>query len=205
MSDRLSKEFNVTADLANQTLAALLRNWLPGQTWSQVRKLVSGRRVKINGELWLDDARRLKEGDAVAVSERGERQAPVLDAMPIRHIDTHVVVVEKPAGIATVRHPSEYDWTAQRRALVPTLDDLVLRQTGVTAGKGGAGRRSRLRVVQRLDKETSGLIVFARTVEAERGLGRQFKAQHGDAPLSRVGSRPSARADDPFSSGARSR
>jgi 23S rRNA pseudouridine1911/1915/1917 synthase len=36
--------------------------------------------------------------------------------------------------------------------------------------------RPRLRVVQRLDKETSGLVVFARTVEAERGLGAQFKA-----------------------------
>ncbi len=139
-------------------------------------KLVAGRRVKVNGELWLDDARRLKEGDVVVISERGERQAPVLDAVPIRHIDTHVVVVEKPAAIATVRHPSEYDWTIQRRALVPTLDDLVLRQTGATAGRGGAGRKSRLRVVQRLDKQTSGLIVFARTVEAERGLGRQFKA-----------------------------
>src|SRR5207249_8278280 len=43
-------------------------------------------------------------------------------------------------------------------------------------GRRGGGPRPRLRVVQRLDKETSGLIVFARTVDAERGLGRQFKA-----------------------------
>jgi 23S rRNA pseudouridine1911/1915/1917 synthase len=176
MSDRLLQEFTVTAESANQTLAALLRSWLPGQTWSQVRKLVATRRVKINGELWLDDARRLKEGDTVVVLERGERQAPALDAVPIRFIDTHVVVVEKPAGIATVRHPSEYDWTPQRRAMVPTLDDLVLRQTGGAPGRRKQGPSARLRVVQRLDKQTSGLIVFARTVEAERGLGRQFKA-----------------------------
>jgi 23S rRNA pseudouridine1911/1915/1917 synthase len=170
------QEFTVTAESANQTLAALLRVWIPGHTWSQVRKLVAGRRIKINGELWLDDARRLREGDRVVVLERGERPAPVLDAVPIRFIDTHVVVVEKPAGVATVRHPSEYDWTPQRRALVPTLDDLVLRQTGVAPGRRRQGPSARLRVVQRLDKQTSGLIVFARTVEAERGLGRQFKA-----------------------------
>src|SRR6266852_5987211 len=130
--------FAVTAEQANQTLAALLRQWLPGQSWSQVRKLVAGRRVKLNGELWLDDARRLKEGDVVDVLEGGQRQVQLLDTIPIRYIDTHVVVVEKPAGIATVRHPTEYDWSPERRALVPTLDDLVLHQTGVPMGRKGA-------------------------------------------------------------------
>jgi 23S rRNA pseudouridine1911/1915/1917 synthase len=101
MSRGSIQQFTVTADRANQTLAALLRLWIPGQSWSQVRELVNGRRVQINGELWLDDARRLQEGDTVIILERGERQAPVLDAVPIRFIDTHVVVVEKPAGIAT--------------------------------------------------------------------------------------------------------
>jgi 23S rRNA pseudouridine1911/1915/1917 synthase len=166
----------VTAEQANQTLAALLRKWLPGQSWSQVRKLVAGRRIKINGELWLDDARRLRAGDVVELLARSERLVPLLDTIPIRYIDTHIIVVEKPAGISTVRHPTEYDWSPERRALVPTLDDLVLHQTGMPLGGRGPGPRPRLRVVQRLDKETSGLIVFARTVDAERGLGRQFKA-----------------------------
>ena len=43
-------------------------------------------------------------------------------------------------------------------------------------GRKRDGRSPRLRVVQRLDKETSGLVVFARSVAAERGLGRQFRA-----------------------------
>lgn len=176
MSQSPVQTFPVTPELANQTLAALLRKWLPGQSWSQVRKLVAGRRIQINGELWLDDARRLKEGDVVEILPRPQRQPKLLDNIPIRYIDTHVVVVEKPSGIATVRHPTEYDWSPERRALVPTLDDLVLHQTGVPLGRKGQGPWPRLRVVQRLDKETSGLIVFARTVEAERGLGRQFKA-----------------------------
>jgi 23S rRNA pseudouridine1911/1915/1917 synthase len=176
MSQDSTQSFHVTAESTNQTLAALLRQWLPGQSWSQVRKLVAGRRVHINGELCLDDARRLKEGDVVSVLSRPQRQAPLLDAIPIRYIDTHMVVVEKPAGVSTVRHPAERDWSQKRRALVPTLDDLVLHQTGVPLGRRRPGPWPRLRVVQRLDKETSGLVVFARTVEAERGLGRQFKA-----------------------------
>src|SRR2546421_8595862 len=91
------ESFSVSADGAHQTLAALLRQWLPGRSWSQVRKLVAGRRVKINGELWLDDARRLKEGDAVDILARPQRQLPLVDNIPIRYLDTHVVVVEKPS------------------------------------------------------------------------------------------------------------
>ena len=111
-----SQSFTVSAAQVQQTLAALMRQWLPGQSWSQVRKVVAGRRVKINGELWLDDARRLKEGDVVDILQRGERLAPLIDTIPIRYIDTHVIVVEKPSGISTVRHPSEYDWSPERRA-----------------------------------------------------------------------------------------
>jgi 23S rRNA pseudouridine1911/1915/1917 synthase len=176
MKPAASQSFTVSADQAQKTLAAQMRRWLPGQSWTQVRKVIAGRRVKINGELWLDDARRLNEGDVVEILERGERPVVLLDTIPIRYIDTHIVVVEKPSGVSTVRHPSEYDWSPERRALVPTLDDLVLHQTGIPLGWKGKGPRPRMRIVQRLDKETSGLIVFARTVDAERGLGRQFKA-----------------------------
>ena len=167
--------FEAASEHANHTLAALLRRWLPGQSWTQVRNLVAGRRVKINGELWLDPARRLKEGDTVELLPRPERLPRLVDNIPIRHIDDHVIVVEKPPGISTVRHPAEREWSDERRALVPTLDDLVLRQIGLLPHKKGSGPRPRLRIVQRLDKETSGLVAFARTVDAERGLGRQFK------------------------------
>jgi len=141
-----------------------------------VRKLIESRRVKINGEVWLDDARRLKDGDTVEVLARSAESPQVhIDQIPIRYIDEHLVVVEKPAGISTVRHPAERDWLEERRMLVLTLDDLVMRQIGMKLPCKKHDPRPRLRVVQRLDKETSGLVVFARTVEAERGLGMQFR------------------------------
>ena len=171
-----NQSFPVPADYAGKTLAACLRLWLPGQTWSQVRGLIDARRVKINGEVWLDHARRLKTGDTVELLAHSEKSLAVLiDQIPIRYIDQHLVVVEKPTGISTVRHPAERDWLEERRLLVLTLDDLVMRQIGMKLPQKKHDPRPRLRIVQRLDKETSGLVVFARTVEAERGLGMQFR------------------------------
>jgi 23S rRNA pseudouridine1911/1915/1917 synthase len=172
MTHSLSQIFQVTTAQVNQTLAALLRQWLPGQSWSQVRQLVAGRRVRVNDELWLDPARRLKEGDQVDVLGQAAPKPRVHEAINVRHRDAHVIVVEKPAGISTVRHPAERDWNARRKALSPTLEDLVLAQREGPVRKGPPPR---LRIVHRIDKETSGLVVFARTADAERGLGKQFR------------------------------
>jgi 23S rRNA pseudouridine1911/1915/1917 synthase len=161
---------HISAELSGLTLAALLRGHLPGQSWNDVRKLVAARRVRVGGDLCLDPARRLTAGEEVQLAEHSAPPPRAAHRVTIRHVDEHLVVVEKPAGLATVRHPAERDWSEKRRALSPTLDDLVARQLA----RGEPVRRPR--VVHRLDKETSGLIVFARTVEAERGLGRQFHA-----------------------------
>jgi 23S rRNA pseudouridine1911/1915/1917 synthase len=176
MNTTPNQTFTVQAAQAGKTVTACLRQWLPGQTWTQVRKLVDGRRVKINGEVWLDEARRLKDTDTVEVLARSQPSPQVhIDQIPIRYIDQHIVVVEKPSGISTVRHPAERDWLEERRLLVVTLDDLVMRQIGMRLPNQKHDPRPRLRIVQRLDKETSGLVVFARTVDAERGLGMQFR------------------------------
>ena len=91
----------------------------------------------------------------------------------IVHVDSHVVVVKKPAGIATVPYEDERD----------TLDrvvQVVLRK----AARPGTSVAP-LGVVQRLDKETSGLIVFARTTTAKRGLQQQFREHSVASPLRR--------------------
>jgi len=167
----MTEPFVVTAAQEGITLAAFLRGCLPGQSWSQVRALVEQRRVELNGELWLDPARRVHAGERVAVLARPKPKPPEAETIVLRHLDEHVVVVEKPAGMNTVRHPAERDWTEHRKALSPTLQDLVPRRIAHAERRPSPGR---LRVVHRLDKETSGLLVFARTVHAERVLGRQF-------------------------------
>lgn len=169
--------FPVPIDLAGQTLAAVLRRRLADQSWNQVRRLVAARRVQIDGALCQDPARRLKEGETVEVLAK---PAPVhrgatVDGLVVRHLDDDLVVVEKASGINTVRHPAERDWDDRRRELSPTLEDLTQRAVAERLGRP-KHTLPRLRIVQRLDKETSGLVVFARSVPAERGLGKQFHA-----------------------------
>ena len=167
----------VTAEQAGQTLAAMLRQLRPGESWAKVKGLATGRRVAVGGSLCMDPARRLKEGEVVEVLEK---PAPVIkgerpDDVVIRHLDDDVVVIEKASGVSTVRHPAEQQWDENRRKLVPTLDDVTQQAIANRLGKRKHGL-PRLRIVHRLDKDTSGLVVFSRSVRAERELGRQFKA-----------------------------
>jgi 23S rRNA pseudouridine1911/1915/1917 synthase len=171
-----SQRIIVNTEQAGQTVAALVRSLVPGQSWSQARRLVETRRVEVGGELCLDPARRVHEGEVFEFLARPAAAPRQRDTIVIRHLDEHLVVVEKPSGISTVRHLSERNWDARRKALSPTLEDLVPRLIARVAGRLRKGPLPRLRVVQRLDKETSGLVVFARSVLAERGLGKQFHA-----------------------------
>src|SRR3954471_2532653 len=101
----------VTADLSGHTLAAVVRGIRPELTWSQVRRLIATRHVRIGGEVCLDAARRLNAGETVDVLPRPAAAPRTRESIIIRHGDEHVVVVEKPAGVSTVRHPAERDWS----------------------------------------------------------------------------------------------
>lgn len=167
----------VAEDQAGQTLAAVVRLMRPGESWTKVRGYITARRVLIGQALCMDPARRMKTGEVVTLTvhpapvPKGERPADLV----IRHLDEDVVVVEKTSGVSTMRHPAERDWDEERRELVPTLDDVTQH---AIAKKIGTKKHDlpRLRIVHRLDKDTSGLVVFARSVQAERSLGAQFKA-----------------------------
>jgi 23S rRNA pseudouridine1911/1915/1917 synthase len=170
------KEFLVTGEQAGQTLAALLRVHTPDQSWTQVRRLIENRRVQVSGQLCVDPARRLREQETVEILDRPAPKLSEREALVVRYLDVHLVVVEKPAGISTVRHPVEREWSQRRKSLSPILEERVAQAIARTVGRKRDPRPSRLRIVQRLDKETSGLIVFARSVAAEQALGRQFRA-----------------------------
>jgi 23S rRNA pseudouridine1911/1915/1917 synthase len=144
-------------------------------SWSQAKRLFAQRLVRIAGVPCPDPTRRLRRGQHVDIQEPKpvERAAPSI-AIEVRYIDDHIIVVEKPSGLTTMRHPEEArEFGARaRKFLPPTLADLLPAQLA----RGGDARRFPVRAVHRLDKETSGLVVFARTVEAESHLGRQFRA-----------------------------
>src|SRR5436190_22206975 len=90
--------FPVNADQATLTVAALLRRLLPGKSWSEVRRIVETRRICVGGDLCLDPARRLKEGEVFELLARPLAPLRPEEDLNRRHLDEHVVVVEKPSG-----------------------------------------------------------------------------------------------------------
>jgi 23S rRNA pseudouridine1911/1915/1917 synthase len=145
----------------------VLREQHPGASWNDVRRLIRTGKVSLEGVVVREPITSVTPGAAVTIRMATPRplgQAAVpRDALV--HVDAHVVVVRKPAGIATVPHEDERD----------TLDRVVQSLLRRTARPGTSV--APLGVVQRLDKDTSGLIVFARTTTAKRDLQLQFR-QH---------------------------
>ncbi len=174
---------HVGPEAAGRTLAAFLRERLGDASWSRVHRLVRGRHVLVHGNVATDAARRLKSGEVVKVLETAAARPPRADDVRIVHLDEAVVVVDKPAGLTTTRHAEERDWPARRRQVQPTLDELlpaVIRRVGESRARRARGTPPRrvapVRAVHRIDRETSGLLVFARSVPAERILAEQFRA-----------------------------
>jgi 23S rRNA pseudouridine1911/1915/1917 synthase len=85
------------------------------------------------------------------------------------------VVVEKPSGITSTRHASDRYKSVQRRQLQPTLEDMLPAIIAKQEGRRTKGRLPPVRPVHRLDRDTSGIIVFARTAPAKIHLEHQFR------------------------------
>jgi 23S rRNA pseudouridine1911/1915/1917 synthase len=172
-----TRTLQVARGEAGQTVAAVLRTRLK-LSWNEARRLVHGRHVYLGGKPCLDPAARVKAGQRLEV--RADKRPPARKKVAnphgivIRHADDQVVVVDKPVGLTTMRHPEEAAEFGRRarRFLPPTLADLLPELLAA----GRPVRRPPVRPVHRIDKETSGLVVFARTPEAERHLGRLFRA-----------------------------
>ena len=168
--------FHVPADQAQQTVASALRHWLPSCSWSQVKQLLRTRRIMVSGNICLDESRRLQVGEVVKVLAHSAAPPPKEQDVRVRYLDAHLLLVEKPSGMTTLRHPEEKELSTRRRQLQPTLDECLPRIVAKVEKKSlRPGSLPMLRAVHRLDRETSGLMVFARTVPAERHLGLQFR------------------------------
>jgi len=171
---------------AGRTVADWLRHRLT-LPLGDVRRLFREGRVYLGGAPCLDASRRLQRGQRLEV--RGpsvaKKTPPGADASgspaakPVLvYADEHIVVADKPPGLTTMRHAEDVAefGSRARRFLPPTLADLL---PGLMP-KDRRGRPTPVRAVHRLDNETSGLVVFARTADAERHLGRQFRAHTTD-------------------------
>lgn len=167
----------MTAEQAAQTLAAVVRELVPDLSWSKARDLVGSGRVRLDGRSETDPARRLRSGERIEIGGvSAKRREPDL----IVHLDAEVAVVRKPAGLMTVPFEKEDRDTLLSRARV------AIRRLEASRGQS---HNPGLRAVQRLDKDTSGLVVFARTIPAQRHLQRQLSPFPSPRPSPRSGER----------------
>src|SRR5439155_6011774 len=150
------------------TVAAIVREQT-GVAWSRARGLCTEGRVTVNGQLCLEPASRVSLSAVVVVDERAPklRTGPLAESA-IVFCDRDVVVVDKPAGMLSVADEPG------------NKDTLIDHTRTLLRSLGGHRVDTKLGVVHRLDKDTSGLIVFARTASAKRVLAAQFRAHDID-------------------------
>ena len=150
-----------------------------------LRELVKTDRVQINGE-FTNVGVRLRSGDFIEVEadiSRGTSMQPEDIALDIVFEDSAIVVVNKPAGMLV--HPTHRDkngtllnaltFYLNQKSLPHSRKEAkegILPQSRVALEKTDGPVRPGL--VHRLDRETSGLIVVAKTLEAHRRLAREF-------------------------------
>jgi 23S rRNA pseudouridine1911/1915/1917 synthase len=152
------------------TLAAIVRE-RAGISWSRARTLCIDGRVTVDGERCLDPTMRIVPEAVVVINEQGRKlEKGPLQRDAIVHFDRDVVVVNKPAGMLSVE-----DVPGNKDTLIEYVR-ILLRRLDKT------GKDSSLGVVHRLDRDTSGVMVFTRTADAMRNLAAQFR----DHALDRV-------------------
>lgn len=140
----------------------------PDLSRSRIQVLIAEGAVSLDGRT-LDDPRvRLAPGTEVTVTlpePEPIAAAPEAIGLEIVHEDPHLVVVDKPVGL--VVHPAP-------GAPSGTLVNALLHHSG--GSLSGIGGRLRPGIVHRIDKDTSGLLVVAKSDAAHRGLAEQFAA-----------------------------
>jgi len=158
----------VSPDEAGQRLDKWLAARLPDLSRSRIKGLIEDGRVSLDGATIADPSGRVKPGqsyqvcvppDAPAIPEAQEI------ALSVVHEDEDLIVIDKPPGLVVHPAPGNLDFTLVNALLAHCGESL--------AGIGGVRRPG---IVHRLDKDTSGLLVAAKTDLAHRGLSEQFAA-----------------------------
>ncbi len=160
------RESVVPAALHRERLDKVLVAAAPEFSRSHLQSLVEAGHVRLDGEVERSSSRRVRAGQRLAVElvptdeSRAFRAEPM--ALAVAFEDAHLLVVDKPAGL--VVHPAAGHWTG-------TL------MNGLLARHAGAALLPRAGIVHRLDKDTSGLMVVAKTLPAATALVRAIAAR----------------------------
>jgi len=167
----VNQHFCVPSEQVGIELDEFLCRLFPLHKKRDLRALVRDGRITVNGGSAMP-AQRLREDDVVSCDideddfEAAAAPTESIDPPTVLFEDEHVMVLDKPADLLV--EPDR--WDAERPNLIGGLHAISHFRT--EAGEGAF----RPRLAHRLDKDTSGCIVVAKTVDAERALGAAFES-----------------------------
>ena len=148
------------------TQSPSILDWLtehfPQARKTTLRDMVAEKRVTLNGMPVKTLKQPVTAADKVEVQDSGvgaTRPVALAEGLRIVHLDKDVIIVEKPAGLLASTHDEE-----PRPTVLQILSDYVQQKN----------HKNRVHLVHRIDKDASGLLVFARTEEALNDLKKQF-------------------------------
>ena len=155
----------VAPDMAGWRLDRALAALVPTLSRERLKALISAGHVE-DGGLTRDPARKVRPDEAFTVSIPAPTPAHnVAQDIPLHIVfeDDHLLVIDKPAGLVVHPAAGNFDGTL--------VNALLHHCAGRLSGIGGVARPG---IVHRIDKDTSGLMVVAKTDRAHEGLARQF-------------------------------
>jgi len=166
---------------AGKRLDRVLAAHVPDVSRSRLQALIAEGQVLVNGAPAPRASRKVTAGEEITL--RLPPPAPMQlqpENIPLNivHEDEHLIVIDKPAGL--VVHPAPGH---EHGTLVHALLHHVQECGGTLSGIGGVQRPG---IVHRLDRDTSGLLVVAKTEQAHKSLSEQFAAHGRDGALKRA-------------------
>ena len=133
---------------------------------SQIERWIEEGRVSINGKTVLKSSYKAEPGDRIAISSLGEQateMVPYTFALTILYEDADLIVINKPPGLSM--HPGAGNKTE-------TLANAIVSHVG--QAQLGVGEADRPGIVHRLDKDTTGVVVVAKSTPVHAALAKQF-------------------------------
>jgi 23S rRNA pseudouridine1911/1915/1917 synthase len=171
-TDNTEQRFEIEAgdDDDGERLDRFLAKHMPDMSRSRLKALIKTEHACLNGRTIVEPNLRVKPGEIYEITIPPAQPAiPKGEDIPLDVVyeDDWLIVIDKPAGL--VVHPAAGNWSG-------TLVNALIAHCGKSlSGIGGVKRPG---IVHRIDKETSGLMVVAKTDAAHHALAKQF-ADHG--------------------------
>ena len=177
ISDNGQDTLTVAAEEAGERLDRFLARRLPAFSRARLQALIRTGAVARGGQAVHDLGKRVKAGESYTVRVPAPQPAePAPEPIPLTVVyeDAHLIVIDKPKGLTV--HP------APGHASGTLVNALIAHCGASLSGIGGVRRPG---IVHRLDKDTTGLMVAAKTDAAHRALSEQFAAHGRDGRLER--------------------